>query len=489
LHRWLVSLRDIYLQQPLRCHGCGMASTDLCPSCRIANLAREPRYRCAECMGDLLLWRECCVDKYLENPLYKIMRWNSVFFVKTSVKDIGLRIQFGHPPREPCLTPHPGYSEFVILHENGIHNVTVDFCGCEDRLKAGAPYIQLLRAGWYPATEARPQTAATFLALDKFVVHMVQAKTAAYDFYAVLERLTDNTGVKPPDRYQVFLRMARKYRHLLMLEHAGRGHNVSDVFGTGAGELVIECPVCPNPRVNLQERWENAPPEDRFLYVLFIALDACFRLKRQMVSSEVKDPGLGTGWAYVLENAPYQHFLLSMTDQKEMSTCSGLAALDYANTKFSRGYSTTGIGMGVCARHEFVQPNGVGDLQKGERFANMDLIFASILRHNDDRLRKIIFYNIVCQWWRGYRCGRRWWRILIGTGQKRILMRWSSKVRCQSLMSGEGCSRILVGLTEMEVRLQFTNEEAADAEKGVPALHEVTPSSFINVGLELEEQQ
>jgi hypothetical protein len=51
-----------------------------------------------------------------------------------------------------------------------------------------------------------------------------------------------------------------------------------------------------------------------------------------------------------------------------MSTCSGLAALDYANTKFSRGYSTTGVGMGVCARHEFIQPNGVGDLQKGERY-------------------------------------------------------------------------------------------------------------------------
>jgi hypothetical protein len=51
-----------------------------------------------------------------------------------------------------------------------------------------------------------------------------------------------------------------------------------------------------------------------------------------------------------------------------MSTCSGLAALDYANTKFSRGYSTTGVGMGVCARHEFVQANGVGDLQRGERY-------------------------------------------------------------------------------------------------------------------------
>jgi hypothetical protein len=51
-----------------------------------------------------------------------------------------------------------------------------------------------------------------------------------------------------------------------------------------------------------------------------------------------------------------------------MSTCSGLAALDYANTKFSQGYSAMGVGMGVCTRHEFMLLNGVGDLQRGERY-------------------------------------------------------------------------------------------------------------------------
>lgn len=50
-----------------------------------------------------------------------------------------------------------------------------------------------------------------------------------------------------------------------------------------------------------------------------------------------------------------------------MPTCTGLAALDHANTKYSRGYATTGVGVGVCARHEFIQKNGAVDLQKGER--------------------------------------------------------------------------------------------------------------------------
>ncbi|KAJ7446041.1 hypothetical protein B0H11DRAFT_2162501 [Mycena galericulata] len=373
MDRWLRTLRDVYLRAMLRRDGRGDANDGVCPGCCRPESA--PTYRCGECAGGQLFCDSCCVKRHLDNPLH---RWSGVFFTKTSLKTLGLCIQLGHPPGQRCANPQAGNQDFVVIHDNSIHEVAVDFCGC-DRENAGLPYIQLLRAGWYPATEHRPQTAATFVVLNKFHLHTLQAKTTAYDFYSVLERLTDNTGVKPPNRYQIFLRMARQYRHLLMLKRGGRGHDPSGVFGTGSGELAVECPVCPHPGVNLPDGWENAAPEDRFIYVLFLALDACFRLKRRMISNEIKDPGLGTGWAYVMENAPYRHFLRTVTDQKEMSTCSGLAALDYANTKFSCGYSTTGVGMGVCARHEFVQPNGVGDLQKGERFANMDYIFASIL--------------------------------------------------------------------------------------------------------------
>lgn len=42
-------------------------------------------------------------------------------------------------------------------------------------------------------------------------------------------------------------------------------------------------------------------------------------MKHRMVSSELKDPGLGTGMAYMLENVPYREYLLTVTDQKEVS--------------------------------------------------------------------------------------------------------------------------------------------------------------------------
>jgi hypothetical protein len=84
-----------------------------------------------------------------------------------------------------------------------------------------------------------------------------------YDYYSVLEKLTNNTGVKPPNRYHAFLRMVREYAHLLMLKRAGRGHARTGILGTKAGELAVRCPCCPHPGVNLPEDWEKAGPGDQ----------------------------------------------------------------------------------------------------------------------------------------------------------------------------------------------------------------------------------
>ncbi|KAF7319997.1 CxC2 domain-containing protein [Mycena kentingensis (nom. inval.)] len=241
----------------------------------------------------------------------------------------------------------------------------LDFCGCYHT--SDPDYIQLLNVGWYPATFTTPRTCATFRCLDTFQTQSHHGKTTAYDYYGSLETLTNAVGVKPPDRYKMLLRMSRQYRHLLLLKRGGRGYDDFGVVGTGLGELAIRCPACPRDGVNLPADWQKASPDVARLYTMFIALDACFRLKRRLISSLLKDPGLGTGWAYLIEYKPYLEHLAQFKDQVEISTCSGLAAIDHANDKFSRGYAATGVAMGICARHEFILPNGVGDLQRGER--------------------------------------------------------------------------------------------------------------------------
>jgi hypothetical protein len=46
-----------------------------------------------------------------------------------------------------------------------------------------------------------------------------------------------------------------------------------------------------------------------------------------------------------------------------------------------------------------------------------------------------------------------------------------------------------LGLTEMDVRLQFQKEEEEAAKRGLPAKHKVSPGGFIVECLEVEEEQ
>ncbi|KAJ7430340.1 hypothetical protein FB451DRAFT_1068620, partial [Mycena latifolia] len=393
LAQW-VPLRDEYLAEFLRLEGRGVAH-DFCPAC-LKDAAPNPEYRCMDCLFPEMVCGSCCIRTHQDRPLCRIERWTGHFFERTMLKGLG------HARSETCKDPVPGHDTFTVIHSNGLHEVAVDFCGpgCPKAHAAGARHQQLLRMSWYLSTHKMPQTATTFRVLEMFHIMTLQGKVTTYNFYSGLEKLTDNTGTKEmKDRYKSFMRMMREWRHMVMLKRGGRGNDgVRKVAQTAQGELAVGCPACPQLGVNLPEGWEKSEGTKMFLYILFIAIDACFCLKRRLVSSVAKDPALGSGWAYFTEDAPYRKYLLGVTDQKEMSTCSGLAALDYVNTKFSRGYGATGVGLGICARHEFVQRNGAGDLQKGERYANMDYIFTSLIRHHDARLPKYISYDICCQW-------------------------------------------------------------------------------------------
>jgi len=56
----------------------------------------------------------------------------------------------------------------------------------------------------------------------------------------------------------------------------------------------------------------------RFLYMMIICMDANFRLKNNLVSNYSQDPGLGTGWAYMLECKPYKNYVLSRTNDEDV---------------------------------------------------------------------------------------------------------------------------------------------------------------------------
>jgi hypothetical protein len=57
--------------------------------------------------------------------------------------------------------------------------------------------------------------------------------------------------------------MSHEWRHLKMVKRGGRGHEPSGVLGTQSGDLALHCPACPQPGMNLEDGWEDAPDESK----------------------------------------------------------------------------------------------------------------------------------------------------------------------------------------------------------------------------------
>ncbi|THU94599.1 hypothetical protein K435DRAFT_668134, partial [Dendrothele bispora CBS 962.96] len=370
---------------------------DICSKCHDPN----PTYRCVddECVRSGMMCKDCIVATHETHPLHWIECWNGRWFEPRTLKDLGLVIQLGnHKPGEKCIFYTAAHSDFVVVHTNGVHNVTVWFCGCcEEEHRT-----QLLRTLWYPATPMNPQTATTFSCLRQFQHLNCQGKLPAYIYYTCLEIMTKSRQrIQPKDCYRTFLRSVFQWRHLKMCKRAGRGHAANGLEGTSQGELALDCPACPQPGKNLPDNWRDVPPELAFLYIIFLAIDANFRLRNRLVSTQYKSPLLGDGWAYLVPSVPYMEHIEKFVSQDDMSSCSGFAAMFLANLRNVKGLRVSGVGGICCGRHRVWRKNGLGDLQKGERYCNIDYIFWATV-NGEEHLIIVISYDISCQWSRNF---------------------------------------------------------------------------------------
>jgi hypothetical protein len=127
--------------------------------------------------------------------MHYLQKWNGRFFEPTSLRDIGLRIQLCHGTGSRCLNPQPAQGDkFVVIHTNGIHTISIDFCACET---APAPVEQLLQCRLFPSRSKVPKSAATFNVLRQFQIMSFESKITAFGFYNGPSRLTNNV-VSPP---------------------------------------------------------------------------------------------------------------------------------------------------------------------------------------------------------------------------------------------------------------------------------------------------
>ncbi|KAJ7858079.1 hypothetical protein B0H14DRAFT_2351919 [Mycena olivaceomarginata] len=230
-------------------------------------------YRCAQqtCYGPSLYCKKCIVSRHAALPTHWIQvrdiyfswgrltnylqEWNGSFFVRRTLKSLGLVIQLGHPVGTGCNNPAKAIVTFTVIDLTGIHNVDANFCNCDSKIERRQ---QLMRVCWWPATARDLQTCATFGVLRLFQILNCLGKVSAHNFLRSLELLTNNDGLDPPpDRRRAFRHIVRQYRTTLMMKRAGMGHDPSGVKGTAQGDLALRCRACPQAGRNLPAGWNN----------------------------------------------------------------------------------------------------------------------------------------------------------------------------------------------------------------------------------------
>ncbi|KAJ6449029.1 hypothetical protein C8R47DRAFT_999334 [Mycena vitilis] len=378
---------------------CGLADSAKDPKCALCEKkldAGDRIFKCPEC-GEFLMCKECCLKRHSMTPLHFLKTWNGIFWVDTKLKALGLVYQLGHQGG-PCPVPNTVIRSLVVIDTTGIHEIRYRRCGC-DRSDKTNPVRALLRNAWFPGSATDPDCCATFKVLETFRLLNVIGNVNANDYIHTLERLTSAVGSSgmEKDRYKVFARMARQYPFLNRTKRAGRAHDPDGLDATEEGECGVNCWTCPFDGRNMPDGWRDVDPKYGYLYRLIIAVDANFKLKNRIRANERDDPSLGPGWGAFVEPTRYKDHLRRYVPEADVSTCIAFAALTQKETRNTAGLRVSGVGGVVCARHECVRPNGMGDLQKGERYANMDFIVSSAIKGFD--LKEItISYDIACQW-------------------------------------------------------------------------------------------
>lgn len=285
-------------------------------------------------------------------------------------------VPLGHDGQR-CLSSPTADSSclFQIVDHNGVHNTQIDFCTCggfANRIK------QLISFGLFPGTFKRPSMAFTFTVLKQFHIHHLEAKESAYDFIGSLHRLTDNMfASEVSDPYPRFLRVMCFWRVLIATKRLGQAHGINSLLPhRPQGNLLVFCPACPEPGVNMETQWQHTPKSYAHLNQTQLTIDGNFHANRYKKNSSADDYSLFEGRAYYPLATDFKSYLRSLPAQDiaDKIDCPIKAAKN--QNLVMDNLSETGV-INVQCPHAIVR--STVDLQHGERFANSDYALAIAL--------------------------------------------------------------------------------------------------------------
>lgn len=272
-----VKLREHLLAPLYRLEAPSRRSLIRCSACQKEG---KTLYRCRDCFGGRMRCRRCIVSRHVEIPFHQVEKWTGVYFKRTSLGELGLRLYCGHHGA-PCPSgSHESMAVLTIVDSGGIHRLPVYACRCPNSKGVGRSFaVQLLLMRLFPATDGSPETAATFHALEDFDVHNLCGKESMWDYSEALQRKSNSAQPHlvpvsafkllllaegyvdlacSKNFYNPFRHMSRQFRTLIAIKRTGN-YRVEDLR---PGDLVVQCPSCPRPGVNMPAGWK----EDKLRY-------------------------------------------------------------------------------------------------------------------------------------------------------------------------------------------------------------------------------
>ncbi|KAI0060783.1 hypothetical protein BV25DRAFT_1806721 [Artomyces pyxidatus] len=351
-------------------------------------------FRCEECYHARPCCGRCMVASHAQMPFHRITEWceTTGFWGPASLFDIDMKVCLGHGGAE-CPRKLRRPRKMTIGLESGFQSALVVFCDClrpghVDRVPDA---VQLIEFGLYPTSWVQPQSAFSIRVHRAYHLLSLQAQTNAQDFTTYLRRLTDNVMIdESPDRYREFYISNREFAFLRAVRRAGQ----SPRRNLPAGSLAVLCPACPQLDINMDPNWRTRPTHLRFVDALFHGIDGNFHQNQKVKPLDPNDFALTLGSAYFAnaeDFVKYQETLGPM--EPEPSTCHKFHAMGLG------GYWNNISGtLGVSCKHQVVVPGGGVDLQKGERFANVDFAMVSGLQRWMDLQLHVSGYDINCQY-------------------------------------------------------------------------------------------
>ncbi|KAF8810573.1 hypothetical protein BYT27DRAFT_7091579, partial [Phlegmacium glaucopus] len=338
--------------------------------------------RCLDCFYYDISCPDCFISAHRNLPTHWAEVWNyeQGFFVRHDIamlQDNIASMNLGHSGN-PCHSSHATNILFHIVDTNGIHQTKVRFCACEGLVDRPG---QLMHAELFPATMKQPTTAFTFRLLRQFHLLHLEGKVSAYDFIGALRRLSDNAfPQRIPDPSPQFRMVMCVWRFLTATKRQGQAHGIDDhISHRRKGNLIVHCPSCLEPHVNMEPGWERTPSNLRHLNQTQYTADGNHHSNKYSKNTDPDDVSLYNGTAYFPEDTAYQEFLRNIPNgASEKVPCDHLNVANKQNRKKFKNMDISGI-VNIQCSHIFIK--STVDLQLGEKFLIVDYAIVHALRN------------------------------------------------------------------------------------------------------------